>query len=145
MSDLFQVNLAHWPDDATSLRQVRERVFVVEQHVPVELEWDGIDSECAHVLATDQYGQAIGTGRLLEDGHIGRMAVLKEWRGRGVGSQIIELLMSEARRRHYPKLLLNAQINALPFYERFGFVSRGNVFDEAGIPHLQMILALTDI
>lgn len=134
MSDLFQVNLAHWPDDAASLRQVRERVFVVEQHVPVELEWDDIDSECVHVLATDKDGQAIGTGRLLEDGHIGRMAVLKEWRGRGVGSQIIELLMSEARRRHYPKLLLNAQINALPFYERFGFVSRGDVFDEAGIP-----------
>jgi len=143
MAETFQAKIAHWPDDAPAMRQVREIVFILEQHVPVELEWDGIDDDCVHVLAKDQNGMAIGTGRLLPDGHIGRMAVLREWRGRGVGSRMIELLMSEARCRHYPKLLLNAQISALPFYEQFGFVGRGDVFDEAGIPHLEMTLALT--
>ncbi len=142
MNDAFQVRLAHWPDDEALLRQVRESVFILEQHVPVDLEWDGVDVDCIHVLAMNQDGQAIGTGRLLQDGHIGRMAVLREWRGQGVGGQLLELLIGEARRKHCPKLLLNAQVSAVPFYERFGFVTRGDVFDEAGIPHLEMVLGL---
>jgi predicted GNAT family N-acyltransferase len=145
MHDTFQIKRAHWPEDTGMLRQVRETVFVLEQHVPAELEWDGIDADCFHALAMSQDGQAIGTGRLLLDGHIGRMAVLREWRGRGVGKQLMELLMTEARNNHYPRLLLNSQVSAVPFYERFGFVTRGDEFDSAGIPHLEMILALTDI
>lgn len=144
MVDIFQVNIAHWPDDAPVLREIRERVFILEQHVPAELEWDGIDVDCVHVLATDHSNRAIGTGRLLPDGHIGRMAVLREWRGQGVGSRLMERLMTEAKHRAYPRLLLNAQVSALPFYARFGFVSRGDVFDEAGIPHMEMFLALID-
>ncbi len=142
MSDRFQVRLAHWPVDAPLLRQIRETVFVLEQHVPVELEWDGLDVNCIHALATDHDESAIGTGRLLPDGHIGRMAVLRVWRGRGVGYRLMELLMREARRNGHPKLLLNAQVSAVPFYERFGFVARGNLFDEAGIPHVGMSLEL---
>lgn len=144
MNDGFKVRLAHWPEDTAMLRQVRDTVFIQEQHVPAELEWDGIDAECIHVLAISQDGQAIGTGRLLQDGHIGRMAVLKNWRNLGVGKRMMETLMTEARRQHYPLLLLNAQVSAVPFYEHFGFITRGDVFDEAGIPHLEMILQLAE-
>lgn len=144
MHDRFQIRRAHWPEDTALLRQVRESVFVMEQHVPAALEWDGIDAECIHALAVSQDGQAIGTGRLLRDGHIGRMAVLREWRGQGVGKQLMKFLMTEARNRHYPHLLLNSQVSAVPFYEHFGFVTRGDEFDEAGIPHLEMVLELAE-
>ena len=142
MNDIFQVRLAHWPQDTAMLRQVRESVFILEQHVPADLEWDGIDADCVHALAMGPDGQAIGTGRLLPDGHIGRMAVLGEWRNQGVGKRLMEILMAEANRRNYPLLVLNAQVSAVPFYERFGFVTRGDEFDEAGIPHLEMALEL---
>ena len=144
MTDSFKVNLARWPEDTDKLRQVRETVFIQEQKVPAELEWDGIDAECIHALALDQDGSPVGTGRLLRDGHIGRMAVLREWRKLGVGSRMMELLMAEARRLHYPRLVLNAQVSAVPFYARFGFVTRGDEFEEAGIPHLEMVLQLTE-
>lgn len=144
MHDRFQIRRAHWPEDSALLRQVRESVFVMEQHVPAELEWDGIDAECVHALAVSQDGKAIGTGRLLRDGHIGRVAVLREWRGQGVGKRLMEFLMAEARSRHYPRLLLNSQVSAVPFYERIGFVTRGDEFDEAGIPHLEMTLELAE-
>ena len=143
MNESFSVRLAHWPEDTAMLRQVRETVFIQEQHVPADIEWDGIDAECIHALAMSRDGSPVGTGRLLRDGHIGRMAVLREWRKLGVGSQMMELLMAEARRRHYPCLALNAQVSAVPFYARFGFVTRGDEFEEAGIPHLEMILPLT--
>ena len=144
MTDGFKVSLARWPEDTDKLRQVRETVFIQEQKVPAELEWDGIDAECIHALALDQDGSPVGTGRLLRDGHIGRMAVLREWRKLGVGSRMMELLMTEARRLHYPRLVLNAQVSAVPFYARFGFVTRGDEFKEAGIPHLEMVLQLTE-
>lgn len=144
MNDAFQIRLAHWPDDAAILRQVRESVFILEQHVPAELEWDGIDADCVHALAMSEDGQAIGTGRLLQDGHIGRMAVLREWRNQGVGKQLMEFLMVQARHKHHPRLILNAQVSAVAFYERFGFVTRGDKFDEAGIPHLEMVLKLAE-
>ncbi len=141
MTRACHVRFARWPDEASLIRQVRETVFIREQQVPPELEWDGIDPECVHVLALDEQGQAIGTGRLLADGHIGRMAVLQDWRGQGVGSQIIQLLMQQARDNAYPTLQLNAQVSAVPFYEQFGFHSHGEVFDDAGIPHLKMVFS----
>ena len=144
MTDGFKVSLARWPEDTDKLRQVRETVFIQEQKVPAELEWDGIDAECIHALALDQDGSPVGTGRLLRDGHIGRMAVLREWRSQGVGSRMMAVLMAEARRLHYPRLVLNAQVSAVPFYARFGFVTRGDEFEEAGIPHLEMVLQLTE-
>lgn len=143
MNNRIELRLARWPEDAPMLREVRELVFVNEQHVPVELEWDGIDIDCVHALALNENGEPIGTGRLLPDGHIGRMAVLKHWRGRGVGSQIMKLLMDEGSRRNHSGLILNAQVSAVPFYEQFGFISRGSVFEEAGIPHMEMVLDLS--
>ncbi|HDK37659.1 MAG TPA: GNAT family N-acetyltransferase, partial [Thiolapillus brandeum] len=88
----FSIRLANWHQDAEALSLVRKKVFVEEQQVPVELEWDGQDPQCLHLLAEDAGGNPIGTGRLLPDGHIGRMAVLKEWRGKGIGFALLRQL-----------------------------------------------------
>ena len=135
----FQLRLARWPQDQAALRQVRETVFVREQKVPLALEWDGLDDQCLHMLAEDRDGNPIGTGRLLPDGHIGRMAVLREWRGRGVGSALLRALMEEGRKRGFETMILAAQVQAMPFYEKAGFVAEGDVFDDAGIPHRNMV------
>ena len=138
MTPPFRVRRADWSRDVTQLRQVRAAVFVVEQGVPLDLEWDGIDAECAHVLAYNDDNLAIGTGRLLSDGHIGRMAVLEPWRHRGVGSALLRELMAIAKERGMQEVVLNAQIQASAFYERHGFVAEGESFLDAGIPHLRM-------
>ncbi|BAO44413.1 GNAT family N-acetyltransferase [Thiolapillus brandeum] len=135
----WHVRLAHWPGDEPALRQVRERVFVQEQQVPLELEWDGIDDQCLHMLAEDKSGNPIGTGRLLPDGHIGRMAVLREWRGRGVGSALLQALMQEGEKQGFRNMVLAAQLQAMPFYEKAGFTAEGEIFDDAGIPHRNMV------
>ncbi len=134
----YTVRPADWKTDRDKLRAVRHRVFVVEQRVPNALEWDGVDPLCRHALAEDDAGTPIGTGRLLPDGHIGRMAVLAEWRGRGVGSAILEHLMQAARSNGHREVTLNAQVHAIDFYRRFGFVPVGDEFEEAGIPHREM-------
>jgi len=118
-------------------------VFVIEQGVPVELEWDEWDDECWHALAHDTAGRAVATGRLLPDGHIGRMAVRKEARGTGVGARVLEALIDKAQSLGYPELILNAQTHAMPFYSRAGFAAEGEEFEEAGIPHRTMRRVLT--
>ena len=136
----FTIRPAKWPQDLGSLRAVREQVFVIEQKVPLSLEWDDMDSRSEHVLAFNSSERPIGTGRLLPDGHIGRMAVLKEWRGQGIGSAILEALMLLGWENSHEALVLNAQVAAAPFYERHGFEKHGEIFDEAGIPHIEMSL-----
>ncbi len=131
------VRQADWATDASALRRVREQVFVREQRVPAELEWDGLDPQCDHVVA-EMGGEAIGTGRLLPDGHIGRMAVIKAARGQGIGSALLSCLIDLAMVRGFRSIELNAQTHALPFYRRFGFVPEGDEFIEAGIPHRRM-------
>ena len=138
----FTVRIVNWQDDAPALRAIRETVFIHEQQVPVELEWDGLDADCLHVLAADSTGNPIGTARLLPDGHIGRMAVLKAWRGRGVGSALLRLLLDEASKRGLGQVVLNAQTYAAGFYAKFGFQAVGEEFMDAGIPHVRMILPL---
>jgi predicted GNAT family N-acyltransferase len=133
----ISVRAADWNDDRAALRSVREQVFVHEQAVPIELEWDEFDPLCLHVLA-EAAGQAIGTGRLLPDGHIGRMAVLKSWRGRGVGSALLDALLRLARDRGIARVRLNAQSGAVAFYRRHGFAAEGEEFIEAGITHRSM-------
>lgn len=134
----FHIDLAHWPEEQPALRQVRETVFVAEQGVPIELEWDAGDTRAVHLLARDEDGQPVGTGRLLPDGHIGRMAVLKGWRGQGIGSALLNALVDLARQQGLNSVRLNAQCSALGFYRRHGFVAVGEVFDDAGIPHQHM-------
>lgn len=135
----IRVVLADWERDEAQLRCLREAVFVREQHVPPELEWDGLDAGCIHAIAYADHTKAVGTGRLLPDGHIGRMAVLKAWRGRGVGSQLLQKLMEVAKTENLQEVVLNAQTHALDFYRRHGFVAEGDEFDDAGIPHRRMV------
>lgn len=136
-SDAFRIRLADWEVDKAALRAIREQVFVREQSVPLELEWDEFDVVSRHVLAEAQ-GQAIGTGRLLPDGHIGRMAVLAGWRGAGVGSALLRTLLGMARDAGHRRALLSAQVGAMPFYSRFGFQPEGAEFLDAGIAHVAM-------
>ncbi|MGH8225671.1 MAG: GNAT family N-acetyltransferase [Gammaproteobacteria bacterium] len=137
----FEVRLADWSQDLPALREVRTRVFIEEQRVPVALEWDEMDADCVHALAFAD-DAPIGTGRLTPDMHIGRMAVLAEWRGRGVGSRLLEILMQAARERGDMVCRLNAQTHALDFYTRYGFRTEGEEFIEADIPHQTMVLRL---
>ncbi|GBG84821.1 hypothetical protein CBR_g39197 [Chara braunii] len=136
--DTFSVRLATWPQESDPLRRVRTEVFVVEQNVAPDEEWDGVDERCVHVLACDGLDRPIGTGRLLPDGKIGRMAVVKSWRGRGVGSGILQLLMNEARTRGHKEVEVAAQTQAIPFYEKFGFIAYGEEFLDANMPHCWM-------
>lgn len=138
----FRVEPADYAADFKDLRAVREPVFISEQGVPLDLEWDELDPLCQHVIARDDNNQPIGTGRLTPDHKIGRMAVLKDWRGRGVGEALLQALLDRARQLGWPQVSLNAQVSALGFYERFGFVPYGDRFEEAGISHQAMRLAL---
>lgn len=140
----FTVRNARWRDDRELLRRVREPVFVEEQKVPPELEWDEDDIEAFHALAVDDDGRPVGTGRLTRDGRIGRMAVLPDWRDRGVGRAILVHLMDRAREAAMSEILLNAQVTAIGFYRRFGYIEEGEEFMDAGIPHRRMRLSLTD-
>ncbi len=137
----FTVKIALWPEDIDALRTVRETVFIEEQKVPRELEWDGLDSEAIHVLAKDNVGHPIGTARLQSSGKIGRMAVLKPWRGKGVGQALLRALLDNATQADIAGLYLNAQKDAIPFYEKQGFRATGPEFYEANIPHKKMELS----
>jgi len=139
----FTIRVLAWPEALALARPVREAVFIVEQRVPRELEWDEWDDPSEHAVACDAQGRAIGTARLLPDGRIGRMAVLREWRGRGVGAGLLEALLGRARERSMPRVSLHAQTHAAGFYRRFGFSERGGEFSEAGIPHVEMALELS--
>lgn len=141
-SSQVTVRCVDWLAAAAALRAVRKTVFVDEQRVPEELEWDGIDEQCLHVLAVSATGEAIGTGRLLPDGHIGRMAVLQGWRGNGVGSALLAALIDAARERRHSVVELSAQTHAIGFYRRHGFAEVGAEYLEAGIPHRKMRLSL---
>ncbi len=138
----FRVIAADYRRDLERLRAVREPVFIVEQQVPMALEWDELDPLSVHALAVDTENRPIGTGRLTPEHKIGRMAVLADWRGTGVGAALLAHLLDQARRLGYPVIELNAQVGALNFYARHGFVPYGEQFDEAGIRHQAMRLAL---
>ena len=134
------VRLADWQADQAGLRAVRTRVFVEEQSVSEEEEWDGLDPECAHVVAETEADGIVGTGRLHPSGKLGRMAVLPAWRARGVGAMILQRLLEVARERRMRSVYLHGQVPVLGFYARAGFAAEGEVFEEAGIPHRLMRL-----
>jgi predicted GNAT family N-acyltransferase len=137
MSD-FSILLTDWAHDAPRLSEVRRAVFIDEQGVPEDMEWDADDSGAVHLLAVDDSGQAIGCARLLPDGHIGRMAVLPAWRGRGVGRALLAAAQNAAQTRGHTTLRLSAQTHAAAFYARAGFVAVGDDYEEAGIAHVAM-------
>jgi predicted GNAT family N-acyltransferase len=136
----YRIRRADWGRDRGALRRIRLDVFVHEQGVPESLEWDDQDAAAVHLVALDGAGRPIGTARLLPTGQIGRMAVLPERRGQGVGSALLREILQIAADDGYPDIFLNAQTSALPFYLRAGFQPVGHAFDEAGIPHRRMTL-----
>jgi predicted GNAT family N-acyltransferase len=138
---MWRIELMTWENARALAAPIRLAVFVHEQGVPPELEMDEMDASCLHALAFDGE-RAIATGRLLPDGHIGRMAVLEEFRGRGVGGAVLTRLMAAAKSRGDREVVLSAQVHALPFYASYGFTPVGEIYQEAGIPHRDMRRAL---
>jgi predicted GNAT family N-acyltransferase len=134
----FRVEAIDYVSGVDELRAVREPVFVQEQQVPIELEWDELDPLCVHVIARDDAGRPIGTARLTPERKIGRMAVLPDWRGRGVGDALLLALIEEAAQRRWPELRLHSQVSAVGFYVKHGFVPYDARFMEAGIEHQSM-------
>ena len=133
-----EIEVVGWDEAEPLVMPVRTEVFVVEQGVPEEIERDALDAVCRHAIARDAGGRVVATGRLLPDGHIGRMAVLRAARGAGVGGAVLQALIDEAARRGLREVALAAQTHALDFYLRHGFEAVGEVFMEAGIPHRAM-------
>ena len=140
----FHVEVAEWSreDQRTVLLDLRGIVFIQEQGVPEQRERDGLDPDCWHVLARDEAGRPIGCGRLTPAHKIGRMAVLQEWRGHGVGMALLRELVARARSQGWPDVALDAQVSAIGFYEREGFVAYGEEFEDAGLAHRAMRLTL---
>lgn len=141
----FVIRPVNWEAQREAISAIRRAVFIEEQKVPPELEWDSHDETSYHVLAFTAEGVAIGTGRLVLEGRIGRMAVLKEHRGKGVGKAILAFLLELARKDGLSTVILHAQTHALGFYSGFGFAPYGRVFKEAGISHRAMRMKLGSV
>ena len=135
------IRIADWAEEKELLSSVRRQVFIIEQQVPDELEWDEFDETATHIVASIDC-KIIGTARLKTDGQIGRMAVLKPYRNQGIGSRLLQLVLTTAQDKQYPKVYLHAQVEAIPFYEKHGFTSEGDIFYEADIPHRGMFKML---
>jgi predicted GNAT family N-acyltransferase len=136
---MLKLQTMGWEEAKAEAGPVRFTVFVDEQKVPAEMELDEHDPACVHVIAKSG-DRAVGTGRLLPDGHIGRMAVLREARGQGVGAAMLLALLEIARLRGDIEVALSAQTHAIGFYRKHGFVEEGPEYLDAGIPHQSMRL-----
>ena len=140
---MAEIKTGDWATLGADAAKVRTAVFVQEQGIPPEMEWDEADSTAVHAVAYNGLGQAIATGRLIGNdgavGKIGRMAVHRAVRGTGVGQQILDALVNAARQRGDTEVVLYAQRSAEGFYARLGFVPRGEPFEEAGIVHIEML------
>lgn len=132
------VSVADWQKNNADIRRIRDAVFIAEQSVPPELEWDSEDMHAVHFLAYEG-DYPIGTARLLLDGEIGRLSVLKDWRGLKVGESLLTAVIGEAEKRGLQEQKLSAQVQAAAFYERFGFTVVSDEFLEAGLPHVDMV------
>lgn len=133
---------AFWATEEEMIKLVRRTVFVKEQGVPEKLDFDDQDAGAHHVLAFAPGGSPVGTARMLEDGHIGRVAVLREFRGGGVGNLLMRELMRIAGNHSLPFVYLFSQVQAEGFYEKLGFRKCGDIFYEANIPHIKMTKVL---
>ena len=143
---MVSVRVGAWDSLGDDARGIRTSVFIREQGIPADMEWDNADSGCVHAVAYNHFGAPLATGRLIEHvpgvAKIGRMAVSQAVRGSGVGRSVLDALMQAARDRGYREAVLHAQVSAAPFYSRAGFVARGSVFDDVGIPHIEMVCGL---
>ncbi len=145
--EMLGVTLGRWADLEADLRRIRTQVFVQEQGVPEALEFDPVDADATHAIARNRMGMALGTGRGFFDEsgeyRIGRMAVLAPLRSQGVGRQLLDQLVQAGRALGAQRVGLSAQTAAVPFYLRAGFATQGGVYDDAGIPHIEMIRPLS--
>jgi predicted GNAT family N-acyltransferase len=143
---MVEVRVGSWQELGRDARSIRTAVFVEEQKIPADMEWDEADEDCIHAVAFNRFGVPLATGRLLQHvpgvAKIGRMAVVQTMRGSHVGRSVLDALMKAARERGDHEALLHAQLSAAPFYARAGFSERGAPFDEAGIAHIEMMRAL---
>ncbi|MEP6874947.1 MAG: YbgC/FadM family acyl-CoA thioesterase [Burkholderiales bacterium] len=143
---MVEVKLGDWDTLGAAARAIRTEVFIGEQKIPIEMEWDDADHSAVHAVAFNRLGLALATGRLLRQAsgiaRIGRMAAVASVRGSGVGRAVLHALMQAARARGDAEVVLSAQTSASAFYARAGFTPRGPVFDEAGIAHVEMTRAL---
>ena len=138
----YNIKIGSWAELGADAAQVRTEVFVHEQKIPVEMEWDEADQAALHVVAYNGLGQAIGTARLLqhspETAKVGRMAVKRILRGSSIGRELLQVLVDAARKRGCQEVMLHAQRSAEGFYARTGFRARGEPFEEVSIPHIEM-------
>ena len=141
----FSVQIADWEHDQKALKAIRHAVFVIEQKVPEELEWDDQDADAFHLLANNNNLEAIGTVRLLKTGQIGRMAVLNEYRSQGAGKLLMDAVLKLAVKNNFPSVFLHSQASAVTFYEAFGFTIISEEYEEAGIPHRKMKKSLVEL
>ncbi len=145
---MVEVRVGNWDELGRDAGRIRTAVFIEEQGIPVQMEWDEADPDpgCIHAVAYNRFGQPLATGRLLEHvpgvAKIGRMAVAQTMRSSGVGRSVLDALMKTARERGYREAVLHAQASAAAFYTRAGFVPRGVMFEEVGIPHIEMVRSL---
>jgi len=135
---------ATWAADRAAIESVRRAVFVEEQRIPEDEEWDDVDPVARHVIVVTKCRESVGTGRLEPGGKIGRIAVLPQHRGAGIGRRIMLHLVNHATESGFARVYLHAQTAAAGFYARLGFRAEGPVFDECGIPHLRMTLGIAD-
>jgi YbgC/YbaW family acyl-CoA thioester hydrolase len=145
-ASMVEVRMGSWQEIGRDAQAIRTAVFVDEQKIPAEMEWDEADASCVHAVAFNRFGVPLATARLLAQApgvaKIGRMAVVQAMRGSRIGRSVLDALLKAARDRGDREVLLHAQLSAAPFYARAGFSERGPVFEEAGIPHVEMVRVL---
>lgn len=140
MNPDFIIQTVSWKQHEQALRLIRTQVFMYEQQVPEALEWDGLDEKAVHLLALTSSGEAIGCARLIGDGSIGRMAVVKPWRGTGVGMPLLKQAIAYYRQQGQQRITLSAQLHAVAFYEKAGFEVCSAPYLDADIMHVDMQL-----
>jgi predicted GNAT family N-acyltransferase len=141
---MIELSITNWTEAQSLVKSLRYQVFVIEQKVPEEMEWDEFDEIAWHAIVTAD-NQTVGTGRLILDGpiaKIGRMAVQSSRRNQGIGKSILNALIQTAKEKGAQECILHAQTHAIPFYAKADFEPHGPIFDEAGIPHVEMRLIL---
>ena len=140
--DDIQFISTNWQQNNQEIKQIRTTVFIEEQHVPADLEWDEFDTQSIHFLAFHN-NKAIATARLKPDGQIGRMAVVKDYRYKGIGKKLLTTVISRAENTGFSMIYLHAQKKAINFYKQFNFINNGEEFIDAGIKHQAMYKIIT--
>lgn len=138
---MYRVQSGHWDKLEQDAKFIRKQVFIIEQNIPEEEEWDDQDMISDHFVVYDQ-DQPIATARLLQNNSVGRVAVLKAYRGQGIGRMIMLEIIRQAHQQDRKFLQLSSQVHAISFYEKLGFSIQGDAYDECGIPHIKMQLVI---